>query len=86
MPNDRNLADVITATINLIPKNDPLHMKFGLTDILDSVIYSAPENIEMWWQQFCLFINEHMPYPPIEKWHYDVFKLITTKDYIPENN
>lgn len=58
----RNIADVISKMRAHIPLSEEAFI-YDLDDILDSVRYSPPESIGMWWNELHCVVNMHLPGP-----------------------
>ena len=77
----RNIGDVIDKMLWVIPKSE-LNLRAGLEGIIDSVRYSPPENVQMWWQELTILINDNLP-PSLEKcnnWQRHVALILMDRD------
>jgi hypothetical protein len=56
----RNIGEVIDKIIALIPpeETDFIH---DLDGVMDSIRYSPPENIGMWWNELSRVIGDYLP-------------------------
>jgi hypothetical protein len=76
----RNIYDVTVRIIDAIPvtEEDLIH---DLKSILDSVKYSAPENIIMWWGELSMVIGNYLEptFDECNEWQKEVALIISGK-------
>jgi hypothetical protein len=64
----RNLPNVIDQMLSEIPSGE-VSLRAGLEDIIDSVMYSSPEGIGMWWRSTAELLHEEFGnHPPDDGW------------------
>ena len=74
----RNLSEVINRILSEVPATEEDLIE-QLKDVLNSLAYSAPENILMWWDETHCIIMDYVPDPPKEKWQWIILSIFSTK-------
>lgn len=74
----RDLSKVLNDILNVIPKPEE-DLIISLCKIRESVRYSAPELIGMWWDEVHSILMSYITENPIQDWQYEVWSIFTTK-------
>jgi len=74
----RDLTNVINDIIEVIPKSKECIVS-TLEDIKDSVGFSAPELMYMWWEETHDALIDCISENPTEDWEYQAWSIFTTK-------
>lgn len=74
----RRAYDVITKIVNKIPPEIE-YDKRGLANLISSAKYQPPES--QWiWEKISDFVNDLIPFPPIEKWHKEIANILMNEE------
>lgn len=74
----RNLKDVITNILNEIPDSE-VDLISQLKDNRDSVTFSAPEMLPLWWGEVQSSLLSYLPEVPNEEWQFKILSIFSTK-------
>lgn len=74
----RDLSKVISDILEVIPKPEE-DLIISLCKIRESVRYSAPELINMWWNETHSVLIDCITENPTQDWEYKVWSIFTTK-------
>ena len=80
----RNLSVVASAIRDVLPSEDDFIHKENIDRVYLNILikdyaYSAPEISNIGWGDLNIWINRHIPTPPITNWHVKVLSIFIDK-------
>jgi hypothetical protein len=79
---NRNPVDVIDAVLMKLPGSFS-HVAHLLEKVRSDSTYRPPEAQGETWYAFCHVLNSELPFPPVEEWQKDVYRIVTGKELDP---